>query len=313
MHSALLLPCALLLASLGAPPAPPAGLSTPSTTGSATRRLLRAAAEREHADLLRGLDLWVDHSTWPNAWNVTTGDYEVRTVESFALARSAGTWLETMRGHFRALLGGPERAPGPVLVHVLPALQDYRDLGNTHGAEHSSFYGSFFAINAPESPVATYYANNDTLLGMWLTHSALHEYLVSSLGSQPNAAVSEGLASYFALYYWAWAFGVDELERIENQELYIPLERLLRANLSDFTADTEVRTTELGMFFAYLLHFREDTRIQVDEDGAFGGPAVEYLRRAARGQSVANTELHALLSRDLDALEEDFRAFRFPK
>ena len=75
-------------------------------------------------------------------------------------------------------------------------------------------------------------------------------------------------------------------------------------------ADPHACLTELGMLFAYLLAYREDTRTP---EGADRGPFVDYLRAVLDGRDTHGTAVHALLTERLDELERDFRAFEFPR
>ena len=277
------------------------------------RDLFRLAVERAlgraQADLLRTIDLWVDHSRWEDPWVIETEHYQVRTTHSRFTAADVGKNLEFMHGEFSKLLGGPAAPARKFRVWIFPDLTAYNEFGQDNGAEHSSMYGAFYSSTHAELPVATYFTPNRTLLGMWVTHGAVHQYLEQSYSSTLPLWISEGLASYFALY-WDWAFGARELKRIVSSSSYVPLERLMRDPIQGYVGSSDTRFIELGMFFHYLLSFREETRTSTvpDEDK---GPFRDFLRAVVRGQDVSGSPVARMFGVELARIEEDFKSFDF--
>lgn len=277
-------------------------------------RVLDAALQRAQQRLQAETVIWQDHSTWANAWVVRSQNFEVRTTHSRKLGVQLTGGLEVMLERFQDLLGTSYSPRRPMRVDVLPRLADYNTFGETFGAEHSSFYGSFHAAGQAEDQVATYYTPNHTLLSMWVTHSVLHKYVSEAFpGSRPTW-VDEGLASYFA-FHWDSAYGVSEIDRIRagrGGAAYIPLDQLLSAPLGSYTSNPGTRLSELGMLFTYLLHHREDTLTRVEDGVVERAPFRDYLRAMFGGGRPERHELHGLFTVDLPMLESDFRSFEFP-
>lgn len=288
------------------------------------RKSVVKAIGRAQADLERSLELWTDHSTWEHAWRVSTEDYEVRTTVSRYFGLDLAQGLETMRGHFDALLAPTRRVDGPLAVYIFPSLAEYNQFGNDFGAEHSSAYGSFYAQGSPERAVGVLFDENPTLLRMWVTHSALHQYLDRAFTRQPPTWVSEGLAAYFALF-WDYGYGISEIDRIRRnrtaagapapagQEQFVPLRALLPGGLDQYVGSAGNRFIELGMLFTYLMSYREDTRTVMDGDTVVQAPFAEYLRAILQGADHTQLPVHALLTERTDELEADFRAFEFAR
>lgn len=277
------------------------------------RRVVGRALERAKANLVAAADLDVDHSRWEDPWVVVSEHYEVRSTKSYAQARTIADSSEFLRGEFVKLLGEGTSGGRTTRqkIWILPNISDYNRFGNENGAEHSSMLGSYYASDDPAQPVATYENGNPTQLGMWITHSAVHQFLEQNFGIQRELWVDEGLASYFALF-WDWAYGAKELERLEKSRAFIPLARLVRDPLQAYVAKPHEHFIELGMLFHFLLNSCEATR-----NGATGdpttGPFQEFLRLAVRGQDVSGTEFMASFEEASDLLEEDFKNFDFAK
>jgi hypothetical protein len=272
------------------------------------RRVLRKALREAQKNLVAGLDLVVDHSTWADPWVVESEHFSVRTTVGYAYGAQIARDLEYMRGEWIRLLGEgrPITERGAVWIH--PTLGEYNRFGGSF-AEHSSMYGSFYAAGAPESPVATFYDSNRTRLGMWVTHSATHQYLERSFGRSMPTWVSEGLASYFALY-WDWDYGKRELARLEQSGRLVPLRKLIFDALPAYVGSAEERFLELGMLFHFLLNYCEGTRIGADGDPSTG-PFLEFLRATVRGQDTSKLAFVATIEEAAELLEEDFKSCRF--
>lgn len=286
------------------------------------RKSVAKAIGRAQADLERSLELWADHSTWANAWRASTENYTVRTTASRHFGLDLAQGLETMLGHFDTLLAPTRRIDGPLEVFIFPSIAEYNQFGNDFGAEHSSAYGSFYAQGSPELAVGVLFDENLTLLRMWVTHSALHQYLDRAFPRQPPTWVSEGLAAYFSLF-WDNAYGISEIDRIRKnrtaagtpaptgQELFVPLGALLTEGLNRYVGNADNRFIQLGMLFTYLLVYREDTRTVIDGDTVAQAPFAEYLRAILQGADHTQLPVHALLTERTSELEADFRAFEF--
>jgi hypothetical protein len=298
----------LLLLSLIAGPVQGASAAKPPDL---YRRAVARALERAQAELATGLRFDVDHSRWEDPWVVTTPHYEVRTTASYAQAAEVARSLEFMHGEIVKLLGEGRAPAGPRRVWILPSIGEYNRFGEQHGAEHSSMLGCFFAADHPEQPIVSYQNGNATLLGMWLTHGAVHQHLAQGFGPQRELWIEEGLASYFALF-WDWSYGARELERIQGTRGFVPLARLVREPLQAYVGQAHERFIELGMLFHFLLNHCEATK-----NGAAGdpttGPFQEFLRAAVRGQGVAETEFVQTFEEASELLEQDFKAFPFAK
>jgi hypothetical protein len=299
------LPLLVLLSSLHAG-------AFPSDTDTAYDRVLERALVRAEADLIRSTDLWVDHSSWENAWEVSSAHYTVRTTESRYLAKDVGEGLEIMLGHFQNILGTDFVPNQPFLVLIFPTLSEYNVFGNSVGAEHSSALGNFYADQDPNLAIATYFVQYPTLLRMWITHSATHQFVARAFRPSLSTGISEGLASYFSLY-WDRRHAADEHNRLKDSPAYVPLERLLQGSVQQILANPNDGLMELGLFFNYLLHYREDTRMAEEGAEEPENSFVTYLRLAVRGQDTSDTGFERLLRRNFEAMEEDFRAFSFPR
>ena len=301
---------ALLLAALQGASAPKAG--------EVYQRVLARALQRAEAGILASVRFDIEHGSWADPWVVRSEHYEVRTTKSYAQARAVADSAEYMRAEFVKLLGeGRGGRGGKQAVWVFPTLGAYTEFGNANGAEHSSILGSYYASEDPAQAVATYQFDNPTLLGMWVTHSAVHQFLDLNFGAQRTVWIDEGLASYFALF-WDWSYGAKELERLKQERTFLPLARLVRESLQDYggpswsPAQAHVRFIELGMLFQFLLNSCESTR-----NGAGGdpttGPFQEFLRLAVRGQDVSGSEFARLFEAEGNRLEQEFRVFEFDK
>lgn len=272
------------------------------------RRTVERSLERAQAELVASIDLFVEHPRWEDPWVVTSEHFEVRTTESYALAAEMARQLEFIHGEWVKLLGPGSPPPGKNRIWIFPNIAAYNQFGQ-QAAEHSSMYGSFYADQQAEQPVATYYNPNHTWLGMWITHAATHQFLAKSFGAEPELWIAEGLASYFALY-WDWSYGARELKRLASGREFVPLERLLSEPIQAYVTNANDRFIELGMLFRYFLDHCEGTK-----NGAGGqadaGPFRDFLRAALRGQDISRTEFAQTLDEGSDLLESDFKNFDF--
>lgn len=271
-------------------------------------KVVSEALERAQTRLAASTPLVFDHSRWEDPWIVRSEHYEVRTTKSFGQAAAVARDLEFMHAQFEALLGPTPPREARHAVWIAPDLATYNALGANAG-DHSSLLGSFFASEKPERPVIAMQTNNATLLGMWVTHSATHQYLGEAFGERAPVWVAEGLASYFALF-WDWRYGARELERLKSTRALLPLERLFDESLPAYRSAPDARFLELGMLFHFLLNSCEATR-----DGATGDPATgpfrEFLRLAVRGGDTRSTDFAQSLEGTLDLLQDEFEGHVF--
>ncbi len=304
---------ALGLALFGTVPAAQAA-STYAASRSVYERVVRSALERSQAAARSELELWVDRSQWENAWEVATEHFRVRSNASGQTARWAADSLEQMWPRFEQVLGKRIAAGAPYLIHVYATIAEYNTIGDEHGAHHSSIYGSFFADQHPERPVAVAPSENWTLLGMQLTHSATHALIESNYSGTAPAWLSEGLACYFASF-WDYPWCAGELQKMTSHgrfPVYVPLERLLSTGLDQYGDNTHARFIELGMWIHYLLNCREDTRTVMDEDGnVVSSPFVDFVRATLSGQDVSNSAITRLFTQDREQVEQQFMAYDF--
>jgi len=280
-------------------------LSKPDTP---YERVLRGALQRAQADLQESVEIWEDHYSWEDPWNVEVGPYYIRTIQSRRLALDIGRDLEAMLEEFKEILKPDFQAREPMRVYIFPGVTFYNQFGDEFGEHHSSIYGSFYARNSPERPVAAIYDDNMTLLRMFVTHSALHQFVDRAFSRQPPTWLEEGLASYFA-FRWAYSWGVSELEKLIENGRFIPLRQLLNDSIEQYAQNGQERFIELGMFVYYLVNFREDTWMTDDENGAF----VDYVRAILNGTNPSRLPFNDLITRRINELEADFKAFRFPE
>jgi hypothetical protein len=293
------------LATIGTPPV------APSMSEEGLDRILDRTIERTQSRLQERIDVWQEHATWDNAWQFSSKHYRVRTTHSRFLAADVALGLEVMLGHFTELLR-PGWEPGePFTIYILPDLEAYNAFGNQYGAEHSSFYGSFYADTSPELAVAVPYDKNHTLLKMWITHGALHQFVARASNRPLPLWVEEGLASYFS-FFWDSAWWASEFRRIAADDAqFVPLAELMTPTIARYSNRTHNRIAELGALFTHLLAFREDTRTKREEGREVEAPFANYLRAAVSGRQIDSAPIQALFTTDRDQLEGDLRAFEF--
>ena len=271
--------------------------------------VLATAVDEAQAELEQEVDLYEEHTSWDDPWRVEDRDFVVLTTTSYAVAKDVAKGQQQMRRYFVELLGEPAQRGRKAPIHVYANIPAYNTFGDEHGEYHSSILGSFYASGHPERPVATYADENRTRLQMTITHSVVHQFVAEHYpGAQLPVWASEGLASYFALF-WDFPYGVRELETLEQQNRLIPFSTLFDEGLESYTEDPHARFIQLGMMFTYLLRFNEDTRRIGDAEPA--QPFDEFLAAMIRGEDVAQHPFLAYLMENQDALREGFLACEF--
>lgn len=290
----------------------PIAVAQPSSgTDDVYDSALSKAIERAQAQLQDKVELWTDHSTWDKAREVTSKHYRVRTTKSYALGKRIATELDTMSEQFRLLLAPDFEWKTPMVVHLYPDIASYNKLGQDQGEYHSSAYGSFYLKTDAQKPVVMVYSDNLTLLRMYATHGAVHQFVDRVDGGRELPTwVSEGLASYFSLY-WSWQYGRDELTRFQKEGTWVPLRTLLRDKIDNYTDRAHERFIELGMLFSYLLHYRADTKSKPDDKGIPQGPCATYLRKLIAGKPVDDDAVHKLITSRTTELEAAFKNNKF--
>lgn len=288
------------------------GPASQGAAGAAYERAVDRALERAQADLEARLVLWQDHSTWENAWRVATEHYEVRTVHSYALGLRIAQGLETMLGHFRELLQTDFEPRRKLPIWVFPDVGAYNNFGNAEvdADEHSSFWGSFYARNHPERPVAAVYSDNLLHLEMLVTHSAVHQFLDHAFGGGEPLWIGEGLAAYFTSF-WAFDFYKEEFYELVDQGRYVPVAQLVGAPMAQYTGQPHERFVELGMLFYYLLYRREDTRLRGEGEPPAPASFRDYLVAQLKGADASSLPFHARFLTNGSGIDEDFRNHQF--
>ena len=185
-------------------------------------RSLEAALRRAQRGLEERTTLWEDHSTWETAWRVESPRYVVRTTRGHWFGRLLADSLESMWPRFQDLLAPGFEPSGKLPVYVFPDIPSYNAFGDANAAEHSSFYGSYYAQQDAARPVAASFTDNLVQMRMFVTHAATHQFLDRAFTTQPPTWVSEGLASYFELQ-WSYEWGVSEFERLRDAGRLLPL------------------------------------------------------------------------------------------
>jgi hypothetical protein len=275
---------------------------------SAYASAFKNGLERAQVRLERATDFWVDHSQWENAWEVRSDSYIVRTTHSRGFGQRIADALEEMLGYFTQTLKPDFKSRTPYEVHILPDIPMYNQYGDDYGAYHSSIYGSFLCDeNHPARPVALVYDENETLVLMQATHSALHQFVERAFTQPPRTWISEGLASYFS-FRWGYRYALDQLNGLIESNRFIPLREVINNELDNYGDNAHAHFMELGMLFYYLLHFREDTRMTEEEDGNF----LTYLRTVLSGGNPSELPFHELITWQVDQLEADFKDYPFP-
>jgi hypothetical protein len=305
----------LVLASAAGPlPAGPlfTGGGPATASDPADEALLERVLDRAQAELEERLVLVGDHARWETAWRIETRDYEVRTSLNWYIGRKLGDDLEAMLGFFRELGRTQWRPPQPMNVFLFPSLAEYNAFGNEHGQEHSSMLGSFWASAQADRPVALYFDSNRLRVSMWATHSAFHQFSGQAFPTTPELWLDEGLASYFAIFFWDAQWGATEFRRVVDTGRFTPLRQLMREPIAAWVDDPDARFVQLGALFTYLLNYREDTRTQKNAEGVvLISPAADYVSDLLRGRDVSDHPVHELFTTRLDELEADLRAFQF--
>lgn len=292
----------LLIASFAALTAAPAAADGPLA------KLLDQAIARSQAAVAKTTDIWEDHTTWERAWRVQTEHYEVRRLGSHADAFTLGANLEMMLANFQSDLAAElPKGDTPMKVFVFPKIDGYKQFGDDFGEHHSSIYGGFYAKENPDKPIASY--ENEDWLNIHVTNAALHQFVDRTFpAATPPTWVTEGLAAYFCTYYWGnYPWALDKFNKLRESDRLIPLARLMGDSIEQYGTRTEDRMIQLGMLFAYLLKFREDTKTTQNE-----APFRDYLLAYLRNEDPKLHEAHNK-TRNLRHLQREFAAFEFPR
>ncbi len=276
------------------------------------RAVLRAL-EKTQARIERRIVLWEDHSRWADAWRVQGEHYEVRTTASYSVGRDLAERADRLFADLTRLLDVEQPPRGHLALHIFPDLQRYNAFGDAHGAQHSSFYGSFYAPAGPEAPVAVLYSENASLRSTWALHSAVHQYIALAFpNSTLDTWLEEGLASYLAIRHsgtFDWARGEFARRSTENGAAFLSVQELVATPLENYGDRSAARLVELGMLFSYLLDYREDTRSEGAGRERTVGPFERLLRASVRGQSDGRDPVERFVLEAPDELEYAWRAF----
>jgi len=303
---------AIALGALSVTAPVPDSAASGAPPNRAYERAIEKALERAEATFLEDVELPPTETTWDEPWVARTRFYEVRTTRSPYFGQLIGQGLDTMVGFYQEALRTDWTPTRPLPVFVLPDLTRYNAFGEQHGAEHSSFYGSFFASQHPERPVAALFDADFVRLRRTITHSALHQYVAGAFPrSQPAPWLVEGLAKYFELH-WNFASGIADLEAIRaDNRRWIPLRELLNAPLPSYADRTSSRLLQLGALFTYLYSYREDTRTVWESDEIARAPFADYVHARLSGGDFRRLAPHDLLTRRVEELDRELRAFSF--
>ncbi|MFH0946605.1 MAG: hypothetical protein V2A76_15535 [Planctomycetota bacterium] len=290
----------------------PAESGSEGVDGSVARSL-DSALHRARTRLERKADLFKDHSSWENAWVVESSHYQVRTTHSRYLGEQIAAGLEEMLGHFQTLLKTDFVPDRKFQILIFPTIPEYNAFGRDNGAEHSSFYSSFYSAQHPDGPVAAVLDTNVIWLKMRITHAAFHQYLAAVRRSTAPLWIEEGLASYFSLY-WSYDYCAKEQARLVDESRLVPFDRLFSTTLESLGLNTHDLLMEMGTLFNYLRWHRLDTCTVLDAEGkVLREPFGDYLRAVVAGADVSKMAVHRLLTEQRDKLERDFMEFRFPE
>ena len=271
------------------------------------RALVRAQVQLELRVPLTG-----DHSSWENAWEIESPHFLIRTTANWYIGQRMAENLEGMLPFFHEVTGSQWVPSEPLRIFLFEDLAGYNTFGDENGEYHSSMLGSYFATGHPEQPVATYIHHSPKQLGMWVTHSAYHQFAARAFSQPVPVWFDEGLASYFANAYWDPAYLAAQFKRIKSGPSYVPLRTLLREPIEAYVPDPHARFIELGMLFNYLLHHREDTMTKKNADGiVLIAPAADFISGMLLGQDVTDNPVRTLLTEDLEQLEADLLAYEF--
>lgn len=270
---------------------------------------LKAEVAAGQEALQRQLVLLEDHSTWETRRRVESEHFLVETTQSYAFGQAVANDLESMLVHFQNFTGRKLQGAAPMVVRVFPDVPTYNTLGEEF-AEHSSFYGSFFASGQGEEVIATSYTDNWTLLRFWTTHSALHNFLARAYpGSTVPTWVDEGLASYFSLF-WNYNYGVDQFEQMRDGGGLLSLDDLLDADLAGYLDRSHERLIQIGMLFTYLINVHPETRTVTDASGKVTAqPFVDYVLLRIQGRPNPNHPVRKILFGDNSELEQAFHGY----
>ncbi len=269
---------------------------------------LSKLVERAQAALESRTRLFPDRSRWENAWEYESQHYRVRTTRSRGFAEKIAGGLETMLAWFRYILGDAQIEGDLFNVWILPDINTYNQMGP---GWHSSKYGGFYHSGDASRPAVTYYMRDELRGRQFVTHAALSQYLARTTPAPAPLWIDEGLSCYFELH-WGFDNVVSGWNAMRSTR-FVPLAQLRSDVMQNYTPE---HFLEIGMLFYYLLHEREDSRIEVDPQTrkVVKAPFRDYLRKVLRGEAVpADDPMQVLLTTDLAQLESDFRSYSMPR
>jgi hypothetical protein len=303
-----------LLLLLGLAPPVTGTLIPPPSSGLRSEtgydRALREAMSRAQGELQRGITLRTDHSRWEDPWVVTTQHYRVTTIDSYFLGRSIADGLETMLHSFQAVLGTDWTPSTPLAVNLFPDLLAYNQFGDDFGDLRTSISGSHYAIGHAEQPVVAMPGTNVTQTQMWITHAAAQQFAHHAFRTVPPTWISEGIGAYFSLY-WSPGYGPAELRRLVETGNYIPLSALIGAGIDSYAGSAHDRFMELGTFFWYLLHYREETRTAAPGEVEVPESFASYLHAVLSGEGATDHPFYLYFLDNVVQIERDFKACEF--
>lgn len=275
---------------------------------AAYARVVDEALARVHDEIVKSASAYEDHSTWDNPWVVTSKHYEVRTTWGRKYAVDLAKGLDTMFGYFVEFAQPARKVEGIAKLFVLPDQPSYNQFGDEHGGHASSMLGGFFAAGHPEKPVVSCWHPSDTLVRMWATHGAWHEFAQRAFpGVEHSTVLEKGLAAYFSAF-WDWKWMTRQFLEMVDKDRFVPLATLLRAKVDENTNEYGERAgdyfTQLAVLFRFLRYDYPPTR---DEGGA-PGSFVQFIRTSLRGQDPSRLPVYKLIFERTAEVEKAFRA-----
>lgn len=268
---------------------------------------LERSLERAQAGLEATVQVYVDHSTPENPWRVESLHYEVTSTSSYRETEALALGLDQMVPLYQSILGTSWVPEERLRAFIFADLDAYNTAGDDWGDERSSFYSSFLGVDHPERPLVTLRGANETQLLMWGTHAAVQQFIERAFARRVETWLEQGLSAYFSLY-WDWNYGKEQLQSMMENGDFIPLAELLGADIGDYAEGAHTRVIELGMLCSYLLHHREESRINNQED-APDTSFQNFLQDSLRGRPTRRHPFRTWFTQNIDGVERDFRAF----
>ena len=277
----------------------------------AYEKLMDRVLAKAQAELQKTTKLHVVRP-WATAWTTTSKYYVVKTTESYAQAKALAKSFDQMAPLIQGLIKPDFTWPNPMPVWIVPDVANYNQIGTAGGADaHSSNYASHFSQGSTGKPVVVLDQPNTQYVKILATHSLVHQFIDRAYpNSQARAWVQEGLCSYFSMY-WDWKWGASELARYKKAKALIPIRILLSRNVDSMGSKMDQHFIELGMFFNYMLHYREDTKSTIDGNKVQEGQFADYIRKTLAGKNIADHFIQKLIFRKTRDIEADFRAQKF--